>query len=133
VVQVESLRVIDYLWMEHLDTMKSLGEGVGLRGYAQKDPLVEYKKEGHVLFEKLTQNIYFTVADRLSKVEIRSRAEIPKQEEPKRGLEFQHGELEVGVKDEVSQAKKPIKTEEKVGRNDPCPCGSGKKYKKCHG
>jgi preprotein translocase subunit SecA len=102
-----AMRAIDTYWMEHLDTMDYLRTGIGLRGYGQRDPLVEYQKEGHRLFQQLMKRIKETL------VEVVFKAEAVKQEPL------------------LGQEKKPDQT--KVGRNDPCPCGSGKKFKKCHG
>ena len=101
------LNVIDNFWMAHLDNMSHLRESVGLRAYGQRDPLVEYKNEGHRLFKKLLEDINFAIGETLIKAEFKkSPASVPTSSELRRG---------------------------KVGRNDPCPCGSGKKYKKCHG
>jgi len=139
-----SLEVIDVLWMQHLDDMDYVKEGVGLRGYAQRDPIVEYKREGHERFEILIQKMYGSIAERVSGVgEIRA---VPKREaETPFNVNYQQGELETGVSQEVvlQQAVQfggrevkvePVKSgQKKIGRNDSCPCGSGKKYKKCHG
>ncbi len=103
------LNTIDMFWMAHLDTMSHLRESVGLRAYGQKDPLVEYKNEGHQLFKKLLQDIGFATAETLLKAE------------------FKKGPVE-----QEKPAFAKVSTG-KVGRNDPCPCGSGKKYKKCCG
>jgi len=140
--------VIDYLWMDHLVDMDQVREGIGLRGYAQRDPMVEYRREGHERFEILVSKVYSMVGDRLSKVS--SEASGMKQEQviPRQGITYQHGELETGVSEEgmelqrqkvVDESGREIKVEkiesgkQKVGRNDPCPCGSGKKFKNCHG
>ncbi len=144
-----SLPVIDSFWMDHLVDMDQVREGIGLRGYAQRDPMVEYKKEGHERFEVLLSRIYSFVGERLMKASpdtvVRST---PAGDVLLSGLNYRHGELETGISDEMSAQKSPafvdnmgrvIKVEqvasgkEKVGRNDPCPCGSGKKYKHCHG
>ena len=106
------LRTVDMLWMEHLETIECLRQSVSLRAYGQQDPLVEYKKEGHRLFNLLLQNIDNTIVDMLLKVELRQGSQQTINKE---------------VPTEVG--KKPGK--KKIGRNDPCPCGSGKKYKKC--
>ena len=103
------LNTIDMFWMAHLDTMSRLRESVGLRAYGQKDPLVEYKNEGHQLFKKLLQDINFATAETLLKAEFKKA---PAPVEATAGKSF---------------------SKKKVGRNDPCPCGSGKKYKKCCG
>jgi len=113
VIKRISLQVIDTYWMEHLDAMDSIREGIGLRAYGQKDPLVEYKQEGHKIFEKLVITVWNTIGDRATKVQIE---QVPRNEKPPMQKQRAEGG---GVK--------------KVGRNDPCPCGSGKKYKLCHG
>ena len=117
-----TLRVIDTHWMEHINTMSHLREGIHLRGYAQNDPLRAYKNEGYELFEKLLMKIDAQITTYLLKAEIRQNTERKKVAE--------------GVTNEGSngKAKKPTpKRVNKIGRNDPCPCGSGKKYKQCHG
>jgi len=139
--------VIDYLWMEHLVDMDQIREGIGLRGYAQRDPMVEYKREGHERFEILVSKVYSMVGDRLASI---SKDSVPKQE---RGLDmgnlnYQKGEIETGVsgisgdmgeRKVVDASGREVRVQkiesgkEKIGRNDPCPCGSGKKYKNCHG
>lgn len=140
-----SLPIVDLLWMDHLVVMDQLREGIGLRGYAQRDPMVEYKREGHERFEILVSKIYSSIAEKLSAVLEAETAQITaKQEDASKymhGVNYQRGELETGVADEMqaqqqSQAvrvEKVVSGKEKIGRNDPCPCGSGKKYKKCHG
>ncbi len=117
------LNMIDKNWIDHLQDMEFLKESIGLRGYGQLDPLREYQKEGFAMFEALldrikeeTLNIVFSL--RLMK----GAEEIPKQE--RKVLYLRHGE---------EPSRKPIKKQKKIGRNDPCPCGSGKKYKKCCG
>lgn len=117
-----TLRVIDTHWMEHINTMSHLREGIYLRGYAQNDPLRAYKNEGYELFEKLLMKIDSQITTYLLKAEIRQNTERKKVAE--------------GVTNEVStgKSKKPTpKRVNKIGRNDPCPCGSGKKFKQCCG
>jgi preprotein translocase subunit SecA len=105
--------------------MDHMKEGIGLRGYGQLDPLREYKKEGFALFEELMNRVNEEIITTLSRIQIRRQ----RQEElpiKKRAMHFSHGE----------DGEKPVtirRQHEKVGRNDPCPCGSGKKYKKCCG
>ena len=106
-----SLQAIDSLWMEHLDTMDHLRQSVRLRGYAQKDPLVEYRQDGLRLFQQMLREIDKTIVYTIYKVEIKPREE-----------NFSPSRREGGDGEGVRS---------KVGRNDPCPCGSGKKYKKC--
>ena len=131
-----SLPVIDMIWMEHLVDMDHLREGIGLRGYAQRDPIVEYKKEAHERFEILISRVYSTIAERISHIEIGVGEDIKTEDNLKRkDLTYQRGEFESGVSQEKSQIKiEAVKSgTPKIGRNDLCYCGSGKKYKKCHG
>jgi preprotein translocase subunit SecA len=122
------LQIIDHQWVDHLQDMESMKEGIGLRGYGHLDPLREYKKEGFALFEGLMERIKEETLVTLSR--IRLMKEKPKEEElPRkraRTMQFSHG----GGPEKVETVRREGK---KVGRNDPCPCGSGKKYKKCHG
>jgi len=139
--------VIDYLWMEHLVDMDQIREGIGLRGYAQRDPMVEYKREGHERFEILVSKVYSMVGDRLASI---YKDSVPKQEKglDMENLNYQKGEIETGVsgisgdmgeRKVVDASGREVRVQkiesgkEKIGRNDPCPCGSGKKYKNCHG
>ena len=133
-----ALQTIDVLWVDHIDTLDDLRKGIGLRGYAAKDPLVEYKREAREMFEKLMNEIWSSIADRVFKVEVRETpigADVRRINADK--FIYQRPKLEIGVKDEAreiqaQQAKiQPVVSGEKVGRNDPCPCGSSKKYKKC--
>ncbi len=140
-----SLPVIDKMWEDHLVDMDDLSEGIGLRSYAQRDPIVEYKREGHARFEILVQKIYKAVAERINRftAEQAPQASISQKNQK---LEYTHSELESGVSEEKFLSKPPSATKsqafkvekitsgaERIGRNDPCPCGSGKKYKNCHG
>ncbi|WP_321492311.1 preprotein translocase subunit SecA [uncultured Desulfobacter sp.] len=121
------LQTVDTRWKEHLLNMDHLKEGIGLRGYAQQDPLRIYKKEGFDMFQDLMNRIKQEVVDILFKIQIASpnQVEEMKQEE-QQGLTFSHSD--------ESAPKQPVRrASEKVQRNDPCPCGSGKKYKKCCG
>jgi preprotein translocase subunit SecA len=158
------LDVVDTQWKDHLLSLDHLKEGIGLRGYGQKDPLVEFKKEAFILFEDMMTRIDNETVRYLYHVQIQqgepptqgqqqqtaqaavasaaARAEEPqvaparlpdfaramerRQERQQRDLQYQTGAAQ-------AEAPKPVKTGAKVGRNDPCPCGSGKKYKKCHG
>ncbi|MBT7349556.1 preprotein translocase subunit SecA [candidate division WWE3 bacterium] len=129
-----SLPVIDLIWMEHLVDMDHVREGIGLRGYAQRDPIVEYKREGHERFELLVRKIYQNVSDRLSKVSGEVAAQKVRSAQPAVNLDYKQGSIETGVADEAKAQRKvePVRSsKDKVGRNDPCPCGSGLKYKKC--
>jgi preprotein translocase subunit SecA len=126
--QVIYLQSIDTLWKEHLMAMDHLKEGIGLRGYGQRNPLQEYQKEGYAMFMDLIQRIKEETIQKLFRVQIARPQEVAQFEAVrKQPLILSRGE-------EVEEKQQPIKREgKKVGRNDPCPCGSGKKYKKCHG
>ena len=113
------LQSYDELWMNHLDAIDNLRDGIGLRGYAQKDPLVEYKQESFAMFESLLTRIDSTASHRIFRVQVQMPTEMA---QPVKGVE------------KSSQGEKKVspKTENKLGRNDPCWCGSGKKWKNCH-
>jgi preprotein translocase subunit SecA len=125
------LQVLDNLWRDHLLAMDHLKEGIGLRSYAQKNPLNEYKKEGFDLFRNMNFRMKEEICEFLFKVQINREAVESlesQQEKEERKVTEHRGE---GAEE---QKTAPVKRDEnKVGRNDPCPCGSGKKYKKCHG
>jgi preprotein translocase subunit SecA len=112
------LRTIDMLWIDHLDAMDHLRDGIGLRGYGQKDPLVEYKNESYKMFKTLLGAIDNELVNLVYKVEITSNLTSPTQKRT--------------AKDSAARLSRDINNKT-VGRNDPCPCGSGKKYKKCCG
>ena len=120
--KVITLQVLDNYWMEHINTMSHLREGIHLRGYAQEDPLRAYTMEGFDLFDSMLQKIDKDVSIMLAKAEIRQNIE--RKEQTKKMI--------TNDSEEKTTKKKPIK-KQKIGRNDPCPCGSGKKYKQCHG
>ena len=152
------LNTIDSIWIAHLDTMDDLRSGIGLRGYAQRDPLIEYKREGFELFEKLMVEIDYEIVHRIYKVAVQGQAPVIQRQEVI--VEEKHPEIEIGVEQEKKELEKVesgegvtkvkierngIVTEQvygaqgqvghvhgKIGRNDPCYCGSGKKYKRCH-
>ena len=128
------LQVIDHHWKDHLLGMDHLRDGIGLRGYGQKDPLIEYKREGFDLFAGMMERIKSDTLDRMFHVQaVRQEGEqpghppqsIPSRPQPR--MTLNRGE------EPVAAPAPAQRTENKVGRNDPCPCGSGKKYKKCHG
>lgn len=138
-----TLRAIDTYWMEHLDTMDYLRTGIGLRGYGQRDPLVEYQREGHQLFQRLLATIKGTIVEIVFKAEPTLAQREATQEKPQ-GAIAQHQEVTLhdtatekpnsdpGSESRVQTSTAPLKNpNKKVGRNDPCPCGSGLKYKKC--
>jgi len=124
-----SLRTVDILWMDHLENMQYLREGVGLRGYGQRDPLVEYKKEGYKYFQDLLAKIEEDTISTLSKIEV-IRQESPLEQRMKKAS---YGRQQIEGEPKQDNSENAKITSEKVGRNDPCPCGSGKKYKKCCG
>ncbi len=127
-----SLSTIDHLWKEHLKAMDHLREGIGLRGYAQKDPLLEYKKESFLMFKMMDAQMKQDVIGKLFNVQL-----APQQEEEVIERFEEKMERNVPMKmsrgDEAEQPAEPVRAEKKPGRNDPCFCGSGKKYKACHG
>jgi preprotein translocase subunit SecA len=163
------LDVVDSQWKDHLLSLDHLKEGIGLRGYGQKDPLVEFKKEGFVLFEDMMARIDNETIRYLYHIQLQQgespqarepRREPPRQppsaaaaavasaaarasEEPanlpgfaremERRQQRQQQNLQYQTGPAQAEAPKPVRAGAKVGRNDPCPCGSGKKYKKCHG
>ena len=126
------LQTIDTLWKDHLLNMDHLKEGIGLRGYGQKNPLQEYQKEGFDMFEEMIHRKEEDVVQKLFTVEL-ARETAPREielEQPRP----QRIVLSHGAEPLPTRSTGPSKREsEKVGRNDPCPCGSGKKYKRCHG
>jgi preprotein translocase subunit SecA len=127
--QVIYLQTIDSLWKEHLLAMDHLKEGIGLRGYGQRNPLQEYQKEGYEMFMELVSNIKEETIQKVFRVQMARPQEVTRFEAArKHPLVLSHGE------ETVDEKPKPVRREsKKIGRNDPCPCGSGKKYKKCHG
>ena len=122
------LQVVDNLWKDHLLGMDHLKDGVGLRGYAQKNPLTEYKKEGFEMFSKMMHQIREGVTEYLFKVQIEEGSEFS-AEQSQSGKMVEHR----GASSEESKPSTVRRDDKKVGRNDPCHCGSGKKFKKCHG
>jgi preprotein translocase subunit SecA len=124
------LRTIDMLWMDHLDEMEHLRDSVRLRAYGQKDPLVEYKNEGHKLFQRLLSTIQSNFVGMIYKVSLTAPAAQPAPTIVRRPpMMFGSQPVAGGKKMGLPVGAKNTK----VGRNDPCPCGSGKKYKRCHG
>jgi preprotein translocase subunit SecA len=131
------LQNLDTHWREHLAALDHLRQGIHLRGYAQKDPKQEYKREAFDLFEGLLQSVRTEVTRLLVTVEIRSEEQIEEVEAPPQmeNVQYHHADYdEVLGTTEEQQAQQPlVRQMDKIGRNDPCPCGSGKKYKHCHG
>jgi preprotein translocase subunit SecA len=146
------LNVLDQGWKEHLARMDYLRQGIHLRGYAQKQPKQEYKRESFELFSELLDKVKREVTQMLARVRIRSEDEVAELEQQDRArmeqqanrMQFQHADAGgFGVEEEAAQAEAlaaqgqgvlaPGRLAPKIGRNDPCPCGSGKKFKQCHG
>jgi preprotein translocase subunit SecA len=128
------LQVIDHHWKDHLLAMDHLRDGIGLRGYGQKDPLIEYKREGFDLFAGMMERIKSDTLDRMFHVQaVRHEGEQPAPP-PQSIISRPQARMTLNRGDEPVTAPSPAqRADNKVGRNDPCPCGSGKKYKKCHG
>jgi len=155
------LRVLDTFWREHLAAMDYLRLGIHLRGYAQKDPKQEYKREAFTMFNDMLARFKHEVISRLARIQILTEAEVQALEEARRNaarpMHFEHAEAQSVVADPLvpqdeaaaapAAAGRPLAPPmaaataaapadrglPKVGRNDPCPCGSGKKFKQCHG
>jgi preprotein translocase subunit SecA len=125
------LDIVDTQWKDHLLTLDHLKEGIGLRGYGQKDPLVEFKKEAFTLFEDMMGRIDTETVRYLFLVQPARPEDQAREIERRQRRQQQEMQLQAGAAQ--AEQPKPIRTGAKVGRNDPCPCGSGKKYKKCHG
>ncbi len=126
------LQVLDTLWKEHLQTMDMLRQGIHLRGYAQKNPKQEYKREAFELFQNLLEQIKFDVIQVITRVKVQSEDEAKKIEEARREQEAKT-RVTTNVADENADNAAQGESVPRVGRNEPCPCGSGKKYKQCHG
>jgi len=141
------LQILDQRWKEHLATMDHLRTSIHLRAYAQKQPKQEYKRESFELFQELLANIKRDVVRLLSRVQIETPEEVEEAERKRRELAEQrmrYTHAEASALESQSQTAQPqrpevskpdtfVRSERKVGRNEPCPCGSGKKYKQCHG
>ncbi|MGH9394605.1 MAG: SEC-C metal-binding domain-containing protein, partial [Terriglobales bacterium] len=143
------LQILDNLWKDHLLAMDHLKEGIGLRGYGQRDPLIEYKKESFDMFQDLMERIEGDSVRTLFQARIMTREEQEREQAARREAESealrdyeremerrklkQARELRFSGAAEPAQVATVVRQDDKVGRNDPCPCGSGKKYKKCHG
>ncbi|WP_087016593.1 preprotein translocase subunit SecA [Thaumasiovibrio subtropicus] len=136
------LQNLDTLWKEHLAAMDHLRQGIHLRGYAQKNPKQEYKRESFALFEEMLENLKADVIMILSKVRVQQQEEVERMEEERRRQaeeaarrqQMNHASADNPLADDDAKSAGTFQREErKVGRNEPCPCGSGKKYKQCHG
>jgi len=129
--KVVLLQTLDSLWKDHLLAMDHLKEGIGLRGYGQRNPLVEYQREGFEMFEALMRVNQQDVIEKVFSVQVRREQDVQQieQQQPRpQKVVMSHGTQT------VDPGPSTVKRDgDKVGRNDPCPCGSGKKYKRCHG
>ena len=123
--RVVLLRNVDLKWMQHIDDMEELKRGMHLRGYAQKDPVVEYRIEGFDMFDAMIESIREDTVKMMFTIRLRTNEE-PKREQVAKPAQESRGESDGTLENRPRTVKK-------VGRNDPCPCGSGKKYKKCCG
>jgi preprotein translocase subunit SecA len=132
------LQILDGAWKEHLAAMDYLRQGIGLRGYGQKDPKQEYKKEGFAMFTDMLERIKHEIVGVLSKVQVRAESDVEAVEQQRRSkaqVKYQHDSANSMSGDkEGGEEHTPFQRQgRKIGRNEPCPCGSGKKYKQCHG
>ena len=135
------LQSLDTLWMNHLDEIDYLRQGIGLRGYGQRDPLIEYKREAYDLFQGLLDTVrktYLVSLMKLTPAQPTVTSSVPRALEFKgasENIEQFSGDMRqmMGDKGNAREVQAPIHNTASIGRNDPCPCGSGKKYKKCHG
>jgi len=127
--RVIMLQTIDSLWKDHLLAMDHLKEGIGLRGYGQKNPLHEYQREGFEMFEEMNQKIQEDVVQKLFTVQVARQEDVERMEPRRRPQQVMMSHGQPAQKQPVTVRRDG----DKVGRNAPCPCGSGKKYKKCHG
>jgi len=126
------LSVIDNLWMDHLDAIDDLREGIGLRGYGQLEPLVEYKNEAYSMFERLLSAVDHEIAHRIFKVQVQIAPEQLAALQKEQQTMISRSAADQIEKRKTLQSSKSPQKQTKIGRNDPCWCGSGKKWKKCH-
>jgi preprotein translocase subunit SecA len=132
------LNVLDQQWKDHLASMDYLRQGIGLRGYAQKQPMQEYKRESFEMFTELLGNIKHEVIRILARVQVKAEEDVEAVDAQRRKeapMQFRHDEAGMPPPEpDVPAGSEPyIREGRKVGRNEPCPCGSGNKYKHCHG
>ena len=121
------LQTVDVLWKDHLLNMDYLKEGIGLRSYGQQDPLVAYKREGHEMFQQMISRVKEETLQKLFHIQIQREEQLEEMRAEQEDQPMFYGPAEAPPKQQA------VRKDGKVGRNDPCPCGSGKKYKKCHG
>ncbi len=132
------LQTMDNHWREHLAAMDYLRQGIHLRGYAQKDPKQEYKREAFTLFSTMLDNLKYDIIRLLASVEIKTEDDVDAIEDQRRAeqvqkMQYIHADDSLALSEDDGVTTTFKRNEKKVGRNDPCPCGSGKKYKNCHG
>ena len=136
-----TLMILDRHWKDHLAAMDYLRQGIGLRGYAQKNPVQEYKRESFEMFTAMLDSINYEVVQVLTRVQIQSEAEVAALEQshqPEQSMTMQHASaqnpLDAAPPEEEGANHQPyVRKDRKIGRNEPCWCGSGKKFKQCHG
>jgi preprotein translocase subunit SecA len=135
-----TLMILDRHWKEHLAAMDYLRQGIGLRGYAQKNPVQEYKRESFQMFTAMLDGINYEVVQALTRVQIRGEEQVEALEQshqPDQSIKMEHASaqnpLELQPQDDDESAQPYVRKERKIGRNEPCWCGSGKKFKQCHG
>jgi preprotein translocase subunit SecA len=140
-----TLQVLDSHWKDHLASMDHLRQGIGLRGYAQKDPKQEYKREAFEMFTFMLGRIKHEITTLLARVQLREESEVTEmeanmqQQQQQQAMEFNHPDANAAPAEATQAADAEVghtpfvRQEKKIGRNEPCPCGSGKKYKQCHG
>tara|TARA_Y100001954_G_scaffold239480_1_gene314497 strand:- start:4210 stop:6759 length:2550 start_codon:yes stop_codon:yes gene_type:complete len=131
------LSIFDQFWKDHLLSMDHIKEGVNLRAYAQKDPLTEYKRESFNLFENMRSEVKKSIVENIFTVQLYSQdemQELKRQQQAQLEAQLEAHKAEQKAQEEMAEGKRqPVRRKNKVGRNDPCPCGSGKKFKQCHG
>ena len=131
------LSIFDQFWKDHLLSMDHIKEGVNLRAYAQKDPLTEYKRESFNLFENMRSEVKKSIVENIFTVQLYSQEEmeeLKRQQQAQLEAQLEAHKAEQKAQEEMTEGKRqPVRRKNKVGRNDPCPCGSGKKFKQCHG
>jgi preprotein translocase subunit SecA len=129
------LQSLDVHWREHLGALDHLRQGIHLRGYAQKNPKQEYKREAFELFENLLDIVRREVTKVLVTVQVRTQSDVEEAAQPEEveNVQYHHAGYDEVLGEGEAQKSRPAHADPKVGRNDPCPCGSGKKYKHCHG
>jgi preprotein translocase subunit SecA len=135
-----TLMILDRHWKEHLAAMDYLRQGIGLRGYAQKNPVQEFKRESFEMFTGMLDSINYEVVQALTRVQIRGEEQVEALEQshqPDQAIKMEHASAQNPFEDAGQQdedaAQPYVRKERKIGRNEPCWCGSGKKFKQCHG